>query len=118
MNQAAAETIIYHNPNCSTSRKALEAIRATGVEPTVVLYLKTGWQREQLLALFKAAGLSAREAVRTKQAEGAALLAEGKSDEEIIAAMIEMPVLVERPFVVTPKGTRLCRPLERIEALL
>lgn len=118
MSQPSADHIIYHNPNCSTSRKALETIRATGIEPTVVKYLETGWQREQLQTLFKAAGLSAHEALRTKQAEGAALLAAGKSDDEIIAAMIDMPVLVERPFVVTPKGTRLCRPLVRIEEVL
>lgn len=115
---ARSDFIIYHNPNCSTSRKALEAIRATGVEPTVVPYLKAGWTAGQLRELFKAAGLSAREALRTKQAEGAELAARNASEDEIIAAMVEMPVLVERPFVVTPKGTRLARPLERVEEVL
>lgn len=118
MSQPSADYIIYHNPNCSTSRKALDAIRATGVEPTVVPYLKTGWTREQLQTLFAAAGLSAREALRTKQAEGAELASRNASDDEIIAAMIELPVLVERPFVVTPKGTRLARPLDRIHEVL
>lgn len=117
-NAAEPAFIIYHNPNCSTSRKALEAIRATGVEPTVVQYLKAGWTAEQLRQLFRDAGLSAREALRTKQAEGAELAARNPSEDEIIAAMVEMPVLVERPFVVTPKGTRLARPLERISEVL
>lgn len=117
-NAADPAFIIYHNPNCSTSRKALEAIRATGVEPTVVQYLKAGWTADQLRQLFRDAGLSAREALRTKQAEGAELAARNSSEDEIIAAMVEMPVLVERPFVVTPKGTRLARPLERISEVL
>lgn len=117
-NAAEPAFIIYHNPNCSTSRKALEAIRATGVEPTVVQYLKAGWTAEQLRQLFRDAGLSAREVLRTKQAEGAELAARNPSEDEIIAAMVEMPVLVERPFVVTPKGTRLARPLERISEVL
>ena len=110
--------IIYHNPNCSTSRKALEAIRATGVEPTVIQYLKAGWTAEQLRKLFGDAGLSARQALRTRQAEGAELAARNPTDDEIIAAMVKLPALVERPFVVTPKGTRLARPLERISEVL
>lgn len=117
-NAADPAFIIYHNPNCSTSRKALEAIRATGVEPTIVQYIKTGWTAEQLRQLFRDAGLSACEALRTKQAEGAELAARNPSGDEIIAAMVRMPVLVERPFVVTPKGTRLARPLERISEVL
>lgn len=116
--KVSADFIIYHNLNCSTSRKALEAIRATGVEPTVVQYVKAGWKAEQLRQLFKDAGLTAREALRTKQAEGAELAARNPSEDEIIAAMVELPVLVERPFVVTPKGTRLARPLERISEVL
>ncbi|MDO5102142.1 MAG: arsenate reductase (glutaredoxin) [Lautropia sp.] len=116
--QPSADFIIYHNPSCSTSRKALEAIRATGVEPTVVQYVKAGWTADQLRQLFSDAGLTAREALRTKQAEGAELAARNPSEDEIIAAMVEMPVLVERPFVVTPKGTRLARPLERISEVL
>ncbi|MDO4681360.1 MAG: arsenate reductase family protein [Lautropia sp.] len=114
----SVDFIIYHNPNCSTSRKALEAIRATGVEPTVIPYLKTGWTADQLRQLFKEAGLSAREALRTKQAEGAGLAARNASEDEIIAAMVGLPVLVERPFVVTPRGTRLARPLERLDEVL
>ena len=101
----SADTItIYHNPRCSTSRKVLDAIRAAGHEPVVVDYLKTGWQRPQLTALLKEAGLTPRQALRTKQEEAKALL--------------ELPVLVERPIVQTPKGVRLVRPLEKLDEIL
>ena len=109
----SADTItIYHNPRCSTSRKVLDAIRAAGHEPVVVDYLKTGWQRPQLT------GLTPRQALRTKQEEAKALLAEEASDERILDAMLELPVLVERPIVQTPKGVRLVRPLEKLDEIL
>lgn len=108
--------VIYHNPKCSTSRNALAAIRTSGTEPEVVEYLKTGWTQGQLLGLFAAAGLSPREALRTKQAEAAGL--EDADDSTILAAMVQHPVLVERPFICSPRGVRLCRPLERIIPLL
>ena len=115
----SADTIpIYHNPRCSTSRKVLDAIRAAGHEPVVVDYLKTGWQRPQLTALLKEAGLTPRQALRTKQEEAKALLAEEASDERILDAMLELPVLVERPIVQTPKGVRLVRPLEKLDEIL
>ena len=115
----SADTItIYHNPRCSTSRKVLDAIRAAGHEPVVVDYLKTGWQRPQLTALLKEAGLTPRQALRTKQEEAKALLAEEASDERILEAMLELPVLVERPIVQTPKGVRLVRPLENLDEIL
>ncbi|MDO4233129.1 MAG: arsenate reductase (glutaredoxin) [Lautropia sp.] len=112
------DVVIYHNPGCGTSRKTLDAIREKGIEPTVVQYLKTGWTAAQLRTLFEAAGLTPRDALRTKQAEGAALKAGNASDEDIIAAMVADPVLVERPFVVTPKGARLCRPMETVFEVL
>ena len=115
----SADTItIYHNPRCSTSRKVLDAIRAAGHEPVVVDYLKTGWQRPQLTALLKEAGLTPRQALRTKQEEAKALLAEEASDERILEAMLELPVLVERPIVQTPKAVRLVRPLEKLDEIL
>lgn len=113
-----SDVVIYHNPGCGTSRKTLDAIRGKGIEPTVVQYLKTGWTAAQLRALFEAAGLTPADALRTKQAEGAALKAANADDEEIIAAMVAAPVLVERPFVVTPRGTRLCRPMETVFEVL
>jgi arsenate reductase len=108
--------LIHHNPKCGTSRNVLAAIRASGVEPVVIDYLKEGWTRGQLLGLFAAAGLTPRQALRAKQAEAAGL--EDADDEALIAAMIAHPVLVERPFVCAPKGVRLCRPSERVIALL
>ncbi|MCB1608246.1 MAG: arsenate reductase (glutaredoxin) [Xanthomonadales bacterium] len=112
--------VIHHNPGCGTSRKALARIQEAGHEPVVIPYLKTGWTREQLLGLFAAADLSPRQAMRKQRsaAEELGLLDESVSDEQILAAMVEHPALVERPIVCSPKGVRLCRPLERIEELL
>lgn len=111
---------IYHNPKCSTSRQVLEMIEAEGVKPKIVEYLKTGWTKPQLKALFAAAGLTPRQALRTKakEAEELGLLDPKVSDAKLLGAMIEHPVLVERPFVTTPKGTRLCRPKETVHELL
>lgn len=112
-------TVIYHNPDCGTSRNVLAILQACGpVE--VVLYLETGWKREPLLALFAAAGVSIKAALRVSKspAEALGLTAEGVDDEAILAAMLVHPVLVNRPFVTTPKGTRLCRPSEVVLDLL
>lgn len=111
---------IYHNPKCSTSRQVLEAIEASGRKPEVIEYLKTGWTRKQLKELFAAAGVTPRQALRTKQkeAEELGLLDPNVSDAKILDAMVEHPVLVERPFVATPKGTLLARPKERVQEVL
>ncbi len=111
---------IYHNPKCSTSRQVLEMIEAAGVKAVVVEYLKTGWTKPQLKALFAAAGLTPRQALRTKanEAEDLGLLDAKVSDSKLLDAMIAHPVLVERPFVTTSKGTKLCRPKESVQALL
>jgi len=111
---------IYHNPKCSTSRQVLEMIEAKGIKPEIVEYVKTGWTKPQLKALFAAAGLTPRQALRTKasEAEALGLLDPNVSDAKLLDAMIEHPVLVERPFVTTPKGTRLCRPKETVQELL
>lgn len=112
--------VIHHNPACGTSRNTLEMIRAADEEPVVVDYLETGWTRPYLLSLFAAANLSPREALRTTKspAEELGLLEETVDDETLIAAMIEHPVLVNRPIVCSPKGVRLCRPSELVFDLL
>jgi arsenate reductase len=111
---------IFHNPACGTSRNALEMIRAAGYAPTVVEYLQTGWTRPQLEGLLVAMGASARDVLRIKgaPAEALGLTAAGVSDDVILTAMVAEPVLVNRPIVVTPKGTRLCRPSEAVLELL
>ena len=112
--------VIHHNPGCSTSRKVLGLIRAAGHEPVVIRYLETGWTRPQLLALFAAAGLTPRQALRTRNTPAAALGLTGPAatDDRILDAMLLQPVLVERPIVASPKGVRLCRPVERLDDLL
>jgi arsenate reductase len=112
--------VIYHNPKCSTSRQVLEMIEAAGAKPTIVEYLKTGWTKKQLKQLFADAGVTARQALRTKAAEAEELgLLDAKiSEAKLLDAMVAHPVLVERPFVVTPKGTRLCRPKESVRKVL
>lgn len=108
---------IYHNPKCSTSRQVLEMIEEAGHAPQVIEYLKTGWTKTQLKTLFKAAGLTPREAMRKKAADELGI-SEKATDVQILDAMIEHPVLVERPIVVTPKGTLLARPKERVREIL
>lgn len=108
---------IYHNPKCSTSRQVLEMIEASGREPEVVDYLKTGWTKAQLKDLFAKAGLTPREAMRKKAADELGIDPK-LSDAKILDAMVENPVLVERPIVVTPKGVRLCRPKEKVHEIL
>jgi arsenate reductase len=111
---------IYHNPGCGTSRNVLAIIRAAGYTPTVIDYLATGWTRPQLIGLFAAAGLSPRAALRTakSRADELGLLEPSVNDETILAAMVEHPVLVNRPLVCTPKGVRMCRPSEAVFDLL
>lgn len=110
---------IYHNPECGTSRNALAMIEAAGHVPAVVEYRTVGWTRPQLEGLFAAMGVTPREALREKGTPAAGLgLLDGASDDIIVAAMVEHPILVNRPIVVTPKGTRLCRPSELVLDLL
>jgi len=112
--------VIHHNPACGTSRNVLDIIRTSGAEPTVIEYLKTGWTRPQLLALFAAANLTPREALRTTKspAQELGLLDPTISDEALLDAMLDHPVLVNRPIVCSPKGVRLCRPSEAVLDLL
>lgn len=113
-------TVIHHNPDCGTSRNVLAVIRASGTDPVVIEYLKTGWTRPQLLALFAAADLTPRAALRTSKspAEALGLLDESVSDDALIEAMVAHPILVNRPIVCTPKGVALCRPSEAVLPLL
>lgn len=112
--------VIHHNPDCGTSRNVLATIEASGETPIVIEYLKEGWTRPQLLGLFAVAGLTPRTALReTKSpAKELGLLEPGVSDEAIFEAMLEHPVLVNRPIVCSPKGVRLCRPSEAVLDLL
>jgi arsenate reductase len=111
---------IYHNPVCGTSRKTLEAIRANGVEPQIIEYVKQPPSRAQLQELIAKAGISVRQAMRNKGDLYAELgLADASlSDDALLDAMMAHPVLIERPFVVTPKGVRLCRPSELVREIL
>ena len=112
--------LIYHNPDCGTSRNVLAVIAAAGYRPVVVDYLRVGWTRGLLLTLLTAAGLTPRQALReTKSpARDLGLLDDGVSDETIFAAMLKDPILVNRPLVVTGRGVKLCRPSESVLDLL
>jgi arsenate reductase len=111
---------IYHNPACGTSRNTLALIRNTGVEPQVIEYLQHPPSRETLADLIKRAGLSVLEAIRTKGTPYLELHLDdpAKTDDELLDAMLAHPVLINRPFVVTPLGVRLCRPSEAVLDIL
>ncbi|MCS5478867.1 arsenate reductase (glutaredoxin) [Corynebacterium sp. YIM 101645] len=112
-------TTIYHNPRCSKSRQALEKLREKGVEPEIIRYLDTPPSVEKLRELVDAAGITVHDAIRTKEAEYTELgLSPETPDEELLAAMVAHPRLIERPFVVTDKGVRIARPTEAIEEIL
>ena len=107
---------LFHNPRCSTSRNALALLRERGIEPTIVEYLKTPPSRDELKRIAAATGEPLRALLRTKQPEVAdqGLDDPALTDEQLIDAMLATPVLINRPIVVSPKGARLGRPLERI----
>ncbi len=111
---------IYHNPACGTSRNTLAMIRQSGEAPVVIEYLKDPPTRERLVELLKAMGISARDLLRQKGTPYEALgLAEANwTDDELIGFMLEHPILINRPIVVTPKGARLCRPSEAVLDIL
>jgi arsenate reductase (glutaredoxin) len=111
---------IYHNPECGTSRNTLEMIRQSGVEPIVIEYLVTPPDRAHLIAMIKAAGLTVREAIRVKDTPYAALGLDdlSLSDTALLDAMEAHPILINRPFVVTDLGVRLCRPSEAVLDIL
>ncbi len=111
---------IYHNPACATSRNTLALIRHVGIEPTVIEYLREPPTRERLVELIAAADLPVREVLRQKGTPYAELVLDDPSltDEQLLDAMIAHPILINRPFVVTPQGTRLCRPSQVVLEIL
>lgn len=111
---------IYHNPRCGTSRNTLAAIREAGHEPQVVDYLANPPTRARLAEMIAAAGLSVREAIRSKEAlyKELGLDQPAVDDAALLDAMLAHPILINRPFVATPKGVRLCRPVERVQEIL
>lgn len=111
-------SVIYHNPRCSTSRKTLELLRDNGVEPTIVEYLQTPPTRAELAALIRDAGIAVRDAVRTRESLYGDLNLAGATDDELLDAMVKHPILIQRPFVVTAKGTRLARPVDAVHEIL
>lgn len=111
---------IYHNPACGTSRNTLALIRNSGVEPAIILYLETPPNREQLKALISAMGIGVRALLRknVEPYEQLGLAEERLSDDQLIEAMLNYPILINRPIVVSPLGTRLCRPSEAVLDIL
>ncbi|HYC03061.1 MAG TPA: arsenate reductase (glutaredoxin) [Azospirillaceae bacterium] len=107
---------IWHNPNCSTSRKVLEALRGRGLEPAVVEYLKTPPDRAALTSMLERMGAKPSDILRRRGNDE--LLAGGPDDQALLELMLKHPVLIERPIVATPKGAVLCRPAERLEEVL
>lgn len=116
----ASTITIYHNPACGTSRNVLATIRETGIEPRVVEYLKDPPDCETLRGLIAAMGIPARDLLRAKEALYAELNLDDPAldDDALIDAMLAHPVLINRPIVVSPRGTRLCRPSETVRELL
>jgi arsenate reductase len=109
---------IYHNPRCSTSRKTLDLLRDNSIEPKVVEYLKTPPTRAEIAQLIADAGIDVRTAVRKRESLYSELNLADAGDDELLDAMAANPILIERPFVVTPKGTRLARPIESVHEIL
>ena len=111
---------IYHNPQCGTSRNTLAIIRASGEEPTIIEYLKTPPGRERLTQLIAAMGITVRDLIRQNAPPYSELgLGDAKwTDDELLDAMVAHPILMNRPIVETHKGTRLCRPCEKVFDLL
>lgn len=114
------DVIIYHNPSCGTSRNTLALIRAAGIEPKVIEYLQQPPTRDQLARMISDAGLTVREAIREKGTPYAerGLDNHDLTDDQLLDAMIDMPIFINRPFVITPLGTRLARPSEGVLDIL
>ncbi|WP_144207540.1 arsenate reductase (glutaredoxin) [Mycobacterium tilburgii] len=114
----ASGSVIYHNPKCSTSCKTLDLLRDNGLEPTIVEYLKTPPSREELATMIRDAGIDVRTAVRKRESLYTGLNLADATDDQLLDAMAEHPILIERPFVVTAKGTRLARPIDAVHEIL
>ena len=115
-----SEVVIYHNPECGTSRNTLAMIRNAGIEPTVIEYLRQPPSRDKLAAMIAAAGLTVRQALREKGTpfQELGLGDPALGDEQLLDAMMKHPILINRPFVITSRGTRLCRPSEIVLDIL
>lgn len=111
---------IYHNPRCGTSRKTLDALEASGADVDVIEYLRNPPTKAELQRLFAAAGITPRQGLRAKEplAQDLDLVDGAVSDNAILEAMVENPILIERPLVETAKGVRLCRPMEKVNEIL
>jgi len=111
---------IYHNPLCGTSRKTLDILREEGADPRVIEYLKDPPSRDELDRLYQRAGISPREGLRAKEPLAAELGLTGDmvTDDAILDAMVEHPILINRPLVETDKGVRLCRPQDKVREIL
>ncbi|MGK6314499.1 arsenate reductase (glutaredoxin) [Neorhizobium sp. DT-125] len=114
------DVTIYHNPDCGTSRNTLAMIRNAGIEPTVIEYLKTPPTRDGLVRMIADAGLTVRQAIRQKDTPYAELGLDNSAltDDQLLDAMLKDPILINRPFVITPLGTRLARPSEVVLDIL
>jgi len=110
--------VIYHNPRCSTSRKTLDLLRDNGIEPQIVEYLKTPPSRAEIATLIADAGIDVRTAVRKRESLYSELNLAEADDDALLDAMAANPILIERPFVVTGKGTRLARPIDAVHEIL
>ena len=109
---------IHHNPNCGTSRKTLEILRESGAAVTVNEYLKSPPSRDELERLYRRAGISPREGLRAKEPLVAELGLNDADDAQILDAMVQHPILINRPLVETDKGVRLCRPQDVVKEIL
>jgi arsenate reductase len=120
MASTPADIVIYHNPSCSTSRKVLGMLREAGMQPRVVEYLKTPPSRAELLDLLRRMQMAPRALLRRRGTpfDALGLGDPAKSDDALVDAMMEHPILIERPIVVGPRGVRLCRPVERVYEVL
>ncbi|RLQ87168.1 arsenate reductase (glutaredoxin) [Notoacmeibacter ruber] len=114
------QVVIYHNAACGTSRNVVAMVQEAGFDPIVINYLETGWTKPQLQGLFAAAGLRPHEALRVKgtNAEARGLTEETVGDDTLLDAMVDDPILVNRPIVCSSRGVRLCRPSEMVLDLL
>lgn len=111
---------IYHNPACGTSRNTLALIRHAGIEPSIIEYLKTPPSKDELIQLIKDSNLTVRKAIRKNvdPYKDLEIEQDNWTDEQLIDFMVQYPILINRPFVITPKGTRLCRPSEVVLDIL
>ena len=114
------KAVIYHNPMCGTSRKTLDILREEGIEPEVIEYMKTPPSRDELKALYERAGISPRDGLRAKEplAEELGLTRDDVTDDEVLDAMMQHPILINRPLVATEKGAVLARPQDKVREIL